>query len=109
MRAVEAGDRCTAISEKLREHLLCGYKLGEDKQLHIRIAFLLLKLVNPFKQGLRLGIRATGLHFPRCGQKQLHFGALVFQRRESRPKKCIRAGPGHPARSTPPRPSKAAV
>ena len=80
--AVEAGDGDAAIAEKFRQHLLGGHELGEDEQLHVRVAFLLLEFVNPFEQRLGFGVRSTGFDLAGGGEQQFHLGALVLQRGE---------------------------
>ena len=76
--AVEARDGNAAIAEKLRQHLLGGHELGEHKQLHVRVAFLFLELVNPFQQRLGFGVRAAGLDLASGGKQQFHLGSFVL-------------------------------
>ena len=82
--AIEARDGNAAIAEKLRQHFLRGHELGEHEQLHVRVAFLLLELVNPFEQRLGLGVRAARLDLAGGGEEQLDLGALVLHRGEPR-------------------------
>ena len=78
-RSVETDHRESPVGQKFAQHLLRGDELGEDQDLQIGVALLLLQPIDPAEQGFRLGIGAGALRPPGRFEEQRHLRAFVLE------------------------------
>ena len=79
--AVQGDDRYAPGFQKLLQHLLGRYELGEDQHLQIRLVFLGLQFVDPLDQRLGLGVRSSLFAANRRFEQGLYMAAFALQSR----------------------------